>query len=175
MQLAQDHPHLVETLVLIEPAAGGGFAVPAAEELGRDSSDPRCKRSPRTTSTTAFDLFMRGVCGEDYGAVLDHRLGVAAREQAIRESAFFFRDEVPAVLESTFSPAQAARIRCPVLVAEGEDSAVSGPLSQQITALATGLLPHAAVVRVAGTNHMMPLQDPDSVARLIQDFVSQQS
>jgi pimeloyl-ACP methyl ester carboxylesterase len=62
-----------------------------------------------------------------------------------------------------------------VLVAEGADSAVCGPLSQQVTALATELLPHAAVTRVAGTNHMMPLQDPDSVARLIQDFINQQS
>ena len=81
---------------------------------------------------------------------------------------------MPAVLESTFSPAQAARIRCPVLLAEGEDSGVSGPLSQQITTLAMTLLPHAAVMRVAGTNHMMPLQDPASVAGLIRNFVSQQ-
>ena len=124
---------------------------------------------------TAFDLFMLGVCGKGYRSVLERRLGVNAVDEAIRQSAFFFRDEVPAVLESTLSLAQAARIRCPVLVAEGADSAVSGPLSQQITALATELLPHAAVTRVAGTNHMMPLQDPDSVAGLIRDFVSQQS
>ena len=44
----------------------------------------------------------------------------------------------------------------------------------QITALATELLPQASVMRVAGTNHMMPLQDPDSVAGLIRNFVSQQ-
>jgi pimeloyl-ACP methyl ester carboxylesterase len=175
LQFALDHPHLVETLVLIEPAAGGGFAVPAAEELGRRFVGPAMQAFHTNDVNTAFDLFMRGVCGEDYGAVLEQRLGTGARDQAIRESAFFFRDEVPAVLESTFSPAQAARIRCPILLAEGEDSAVSGPWSQQITTLATTLLPHAAVMRVAGTNHMMPLQDPDSVARLIQDFVSQQS
>jgi pimeloyl-ACP methyl ester carboxylesterase len=95
--------------------------------------------------------------------------------RAIRESAYFFRDEVPAVLESTFSPADAARITCRVLVAEGEDGTLDGPLSQQITAVAKTLLPHAAVRRLAGTNHMMPLQDPDSVARMIQDFVSKQS
>ena len=33
-----------------------------------------------------------------------------------------------------------------------------------------GFLPHAAVTRVAGTNHMMPLQDRDSVGRLIRIF-----
>jgi pimeloyl-ACP methyl ester carboxylesterase len=113
--------------------------------------------------------------GEVNGNALEQRLVVNGLDEAIRQSAFFFRDEVPAVLESTFSPAQAARIWCPVRVAEGGDSAVSGPLSQQITALATELLPHAAVMRVAGTNHMMPLQAPDAVAGLIRDFVSQQS
>ena len=164
LQLALDHPGLVQSLILIEPAAGGGFVVPAVEELGRRFVGPAIGAFTAGDLDTAFDLFMRGVCGEHYRSVLEQRLGVNAVDEAIRQSAFFFRDEVPAVLESTFSPAQAARIRCPVLVAEGEDSAVSGPLSQQITALATELLPHAAVMRVAGTNHMMPLQDPDSVA-----------
>ena len=175
LQLALDHPGLVQSLILIEPAAGGGFVVPAVEELGRRFVGPAIGAFTAGDLATAFDLFMRGVCGEQYRLVLEQRLGVNAVDEAIRQSAFFFRDEVPAVLESTFSPAQAVRIRCPVLVAEGEDSAVSGPLSQQITALATELLPHAAVMRVAGTNHMMPLQDPDSVAGLIRDFVSQQS
>jgi pimeloyl-ACP methyl ester carboxylesterase len=175
LQLALDHPALVKTLILIEPAAGGGFVVPAVEELGRRFVGPSIGAFTAGDLDTAFDLFMRGVCGEHYRSVLEQRLGVNAVDEAIRQSAYFFRDEVPAVLESTFSPAQAARIRCPVLVAEGADSAVCGPLSQQVTALATELLPHAAVTRVAGTNHMMPLQDPDSVARLIQDFVNQQS
>jgi pimeloyl-ACP methyl ester carboxylesterase len=175
LQLALDHPRLVKTLILIEPAAGGGFVVPAVEELGRRFVGPAIGAFTAGDLHTAFDLFMRGVCGEHYRSVLEQRLGVNGVDEAIRQSAFFFRDEVPAVLESTFSPAQAARIRCPVLVVEGDDSAVSGPLSRQITALATELLTHAAVRRVAGTNHMMPLQDPDSVARLIQDFVNQQS
>jgi pimeloyl-ACP methyl ester carboxylesterase len=174
LQLALDHPGLVKTLMLIEPAAGGGFVVPAVEELGRRFVGPAIGAFTAGDLDTAFDLFMRGVCGEHYRSVLERRLGVSAVDEAIRQSAFFFRDEVPAVLESTFSPAQAARIRCPVLVAEGADSAVSGPLSQQITALATELLPQASVTRVAGTNHMMPLQDPASVAGLIRNFVSQQ-
>jgi hypothetical protein len=48
-------------------------------------------------------------------------------------------------------------------------------MSQQITALATTLLPQATVMRVAGTNHMMPLQAPDLVGRLLHDFVRQHS
>jgi pimeloyl-ACP methyl ester carboxylesterase len=175
LQLALDHPRLVETLILIEPAAGGGFAVPAAEELGRRFVGPAIGAFTAGDLDTAFDLFMRGVCGEHYRSVLEQRLGVNGVDDAIRQSAFFFRDEVPAVLESTFGAVDGARIHCPVLVAQGADGDPSSPLAQQITALATRLLPHAEVMSVAGTNHMMPLQDPDSVARLIQGFVSQQS
>jgi pimeloyl-ACP methyl ester carboxylesterase len=32
-------------------------------------------------------------------------------------------------------------------------------------------LPHAEIATVDGTNHMMPLQDPDAVGHLIQAFV----
>src|SRR5262245_60318354 len=175
LQLALDHPTLVKTLILIEPAAGGGFAVPAAEDLGRRFVGPPIGAFSAGDLDVAFDLFMRGVCGEHYRSVLEQQLGAEGVDQAIRQSAFFFRDEVPAVLESTFSIAEAARIRCPVLVAEGADSEASGPLAHQITALATRLLPHAEVIRVACTNHMMPLQDPEAVARVIQGFVSRHS
>jgi pimeloyl-ACP methyl ester carboxylesterase len=175
LQLALDRPDLVRTLTLIEPAAGGGFAVPAAEELGRLYVGPAMGAFAEGNLDTAFQLFMRGVCGEHYRSVLEQRLGSQAVDEAIRQSAFFFRDEVPAVLESTLSAADAARIRCPVLVAEGEDSQAEGPLAPQITALATRLLPHAEVVGVPGTNHMMPLQDPEAVARVIHGFVCRHS
>jgi pimeloyl-ACP methyl ester carboxylesterase len=115
---------------------------------------------------------MSGVCGEGFRSVLERSLGTTGIDRAVRESAFFFRDEVPAVLESTFDAADAARIDCPVLVVEGGESAASGPLSGQITARAAQLLPHAKVVRLAGTNHLMPLQDPEAVARMIQEFVT---
>ena len=175
LQLARDRPELVQTLVLIEPAAGGGFAVPAAEELGRRFIGPAMEAFAAGDLEAAFDRFMRGVCGENYRSVLEQRLGSTAVDRALRQSAFFFRDEAPAVLESTFDAADAGRVRCPVLVAEGADSQTEGPLAAQITARATQLLPHAEVVRVEGTNHMMPLQDPEALARIVRGFVSRHS
>jgi pimeloyl-ACP methyl ester carboxylesterase len=172
LQLALDRPELVRSLVLLEPAAGGGFAVPASEELGRRFLGPAMAAFADGQPPAAFDLFMRGVCGDDYRDVLERRLGNAGVERALRESAFFFRDEVAAVLESTFGEAEARRINQPVLVVEGADSALLGPLSQQITALTHKLLPHAEIATVPDTNHMMPLQDPDAIARLIHGFVT---
>jgi pimeloyl-ACP methyl ester carboxylesterase len=172
LQLALDRPDLIASLVLIEPAAVGGFLVPASEELARRFIGPAMAAFAAGNTETAFETFMRGVCGDSYREVLVDRLGTAGLDRAVRESAFFFRDEVPACLESRFGAAEASLVRQPILVAEGAESARLGPLSQQITALARKLLPHAEIVTVEGTNHMMPLQDPDAVGHLIQTFVT---
>ena len=58
----------------------------------------------------AFDTFMRGACGDAYRDVLADRLGSDGLDRAVREFAFFFRDEVPAALESQFGEAEASRI-----------------------------------------------------------------
>jgi pimeloyl-ACP methyl ester carboxylesterase len=172
LQLALERPNLVASLILLEPAAVGGFLVQASEELARRFVGPAMAAFAGGDTKTAFDTFMRGVCGESYRDVLADRLGSAGLDRAVRESAFFFRDEVPAVLESQFGEAEARRIHQPILVAEGAESARLGPLSQEITALARKLLPHAEIAIVEGTNHMMPLQDPDAVGHLIQMFVA---
>lgn len=172
LQLALERPNLIASLVLLEPAAVGGFLVPASEELARQFVGPAMAAFAGGDTETAFDTFMRGVCGDSYRDVLADRLGSAGLDRAVRESAFFFRDEVPAVLESKFGEAEASLVQQPILVAEGAESARLGPLSQQITALARRLLPHGEIATVEGTNHMMPLQDPDAVAHLIQTFVT---
>lgn len=172
LQLALERPNLVASLILLEPAAAGGFAVPASEDLGRQFVGPAMAAFAAGDIEAAFDTFMRGVCGDGYRDVLAARLGSAGIDRAVRESAFFFGDEVPAVLESQLGDAEARRIEQPMLIAEGEHSARLGLLSAQITAQAGRLLPHAETAIVAGTNHLMPLQDPDAVAQLIRAFVA---
>jgi pimeloyl-ACP methyl ester carboxylesterase len=102
LQLALERPNLVASLILLEPAAVGGFLVPASEELARRFVGPAMAAFADGDTETAFDTFMRGVCGESYRDVLADRLGSAGLDRAVRESAFFFRDKVPAVLESQF-------------------------------------------------------------------------
>lgn len=173
LQLAVDRPDLINSLILLEPAAAGGFTVPANEELGRDYGGPGMGAFAAGDVETAFDTFMRGVCGDGHRAVIEGRLGPRGYQRAMGDSSFFFRDEMPAVLESRFGPAEAGGVRQPVLIVEGGESARLGPLSRQITERATTLLPHAEVVTIEGVNHMMPLQDPDAVGRVIAGFVRQ--
>ncbi len=173
LELAIARPDLVHSLILLEPAAVGGFTVPATDELVRRFAGPAMEAFAAGDMATAFDSFMRGVCGDEHRAVTERSLGPGGYERAVRDAAFFFRDELPAVLESRFDAAEGARIRQPVLIVEGGESARLGPLSRQITALATTLLPHAEVVTIPGVNHQMPLQDPDAVGRVIATFARQ--
>jgi pimeloyl-ACP methyl ester carboxylesterase len=120
---------------------------------------------------TAFDTFMRGVCGDRHRAVIESRLGASGYQRAIQDARFFFGDEITAVLEWPFDVNDAARIRQPILVVEGGDSSSQGPLFHQVTERVTALLPHAEVTVIDGVNHLMPLQDPDAVGSVVAAFV----
>lgn len=171
LELALARPDLVHSLILLEPAPCGGFRAPASEELGRDFIGPAMGMFAAGDVKQAFETFLRGVGGEgDHRELIESRLGRAGYERAIRDSAYFFADEVGACLEWQFGEAEAGRINQPVLVAEGGESGLLGPMSGQITELAAKLLPHAEIVIIEGVNHMLPLQDPEEVGRVIAAF-----
>jgi pimeloyl-ACP methyl ester carboxylesterase len=92
--------------------------------------------------------------------------------KAIRESDYFFRDEVNAVREFQFGHEEAARVRQPVLCLEGGlQPAHIKEMSGQISRRTVELLPQTDVVIIPHVNHALPLQDPDAVAREIASFV----
>ncbi len=165
LQLAVDRPDLLHSLILLEPAPGGALSVPAHEEIKAGLGALRSMDVP-----TAFDAFMRGVGGDDYRRVLEARLGPAGYERAVRDAAFFFADEMPAVWEWQFEAVDAGRVRQPALIVEGGESHRLSPMTRQIIACAAALLPHAEVATLAGVNHLMPLQDPEAIARIIAAF-----
>ena len=172
LQVASDHPELAGSLVLLEPAPCGPLQVPAFDEIGQRFVGPAMGAFAADNLEGAFDTFMRGVCGDGHRKVIEQSLGMPAYEQAVRESRFFFRDEVPAAMQWKFGAAEAARILQPVLIVEGGEGRKHGLLSQQVTELAMTLLPQAELAMIEGVNHLMPLQDPDAVGRIIAGFAS---
>jgi pimeloyl-ACP methyl ester carboxylesterase len=169
LQMAADRPELVHSLMLIEPAACGPLQVPAFAELAERFVGPAMGTFAAGDLQGAFDTFMRGVCGDRSREIIEHTLGRGGYEQAVRESSFFFSDEVPACMEWQFE--STASIRQPVLVLEGGDGRKVGLLSQQVTAVTTTLLPHTEIALIADTNHMLPLQDPDALGEALASFV----
>ena len=168
-QMAID-PALVHSLMLIEPAPCGPFQVPAFAELAERFVRPAMGAFAAGDLQGAFDTFMRGVCGDRSREILERTLGRAGYEQAVRESSFFFRDEVAACLQWQFV-SNGEPIRQPALILEGGDGRKAGLLSQQVTEVSTTLLPRAEVALIANTNHMLPLQDPDALGEAIASFV----
>lgn len=171
LNMASDHPKLVRSLILMEPAPCGPLQVPAAAELVERSIKPAMGAFANGNLEGAFDIFLRGVCGDNYREVIEKSLGRAGYEQAVRESDFFFRDETSAAMQWQFGPAEVARVRQPVLIIEGAEGRKQGPFSQQVTELTQKLLPHAEVALIEGVNHALPLQNPDGVGQVVVNFV----
>ena len=111
--------------MLIEPAACGPFFVPAFAELAERFIGPSMAAFTAGNLGGAFDTFMQGVGGDRSREIIEQRFGRAGYEQAVRESRFFFSDEVPACVEWQFG-LNVAEISQPVLVVEGEDGRQRG-------------------------------------------------
>lgn len=172
LQLAADHPALVQTLALIEPAPAGPFQVPAFAELAQRYIGPAMGAFASGDLATAFHNFLLGVGGAEYRAVIERSLGSGALDQAHQESRFFFGQEVPAAMQWAFAPAQASQLNLPVLVVEGAAGREAGPLSRQVTEAALRLFPRAELSLIEGANHLVPLQEPQALAHALAGFAS---
>jgi len=112
---------------------------------------------------------MTAVCGTHHREVMERALGVGGYARAVRESAYF-PDEAIAVQEWAFNTADAAGIRAPTLIVQGERSATAAPVSPEPVGILASMLPDATVVMLADATHLMPLERPLEVAKCIADF-----
>jgi pimeloyl-ACP methyl ester carboxylesterase len=110
---------------------------------------------------------METLCAPDYAQVITDALGPGALDRAERESVFQFADEGAAILEWCFDAATASRITQPVLLVQCVP--MYGPIMADLVAW----LPQATLTELEGTDHMLPLRDPATLAALIAAFVRQ--
>jgi pimeloyl-ACP methyl ester carboxylesterase len=171
LQLAQDRPDLVASLSLLEPAPGGDLHGPADEQFVATTVRPAMEEFFAGDPAGAFDRFMRGIGGAGYPAVVTSQLGPGGLDAARAESAFFFADELPAVQEWVFGPSQAARVTQPALLVLGADSAQLTPLMVETMQRLSAMLPNARTETLPGCSHLLPLQQPAALARLITTFI----
>lgn len=170
VELALDRPALVASLLLVEPARAG--------DTWPASAEARAQVAPLLAAARAGDVggafrgFMEVVCGADAEDVVASTLGADGHRRAERESAYFFADEMPAVLDWPFDAARAAGIRQSVLVVQGE---LSPPHVHEAMAQLAAWLPDARVETVEGSDHMLPLRHPAQLAALIAAHVRRSS
>jgi len=161
LQLALDHPGSVQTLSLLETALltvpSGPFAARAVQAY-RDGD-----------RHAAVDIWLRGVCGPDYRAALD-RVLPGAVERAVADSDAFFAQELPALREWSFGPADAEKLTPPVLVVLGARSDEVAPAFGQRHDLLLSWLPDAEPFVLPGANHLLHVLNPTGMAERLAGF-----
>jgi pimeloyl-ACP methyl ester carboxylesterase len=170
LELALCRPDAVQSLVLLEPAPASALVGPQCQAAVPAALGPVMGAVAGGDIAGAADLFLRAVGRQDYRAILDATLGPDGHERALQESAFFFGDEVAAVTEWTFGPDEAARIEQPMLIVAGGETATVSTIPPESVQLLAELVPHAETAELRGASHLMPLEDPGGVARLVAEF-----
>lgn len=170
LDLALHRPDSVQSLILLEPAPTGALIGPRCQSAVPEVLGPVMAAVAADDVAGALDLFLRAVGSENYRVTLDNALGPEGYERALQGTSFFFADEIPAVLEWSFGPDEAARIRQPLLAVEGSETAAVAAIPPESVGLLAELVPHAETSVLAGATHLMPLEDPSGLAELVAGF-----
>lgn len=169
LQLALDDPDCVASLALFEPAKPSG---PIREADALSYVGPSLQAAARGDVGAAFDVFMRGVAGDDYRAKLESALGVEGLAAAEHQSAYFFADEMPALAAWYFDEDDGARVAVPTMLLVASESK---PRFHENAAILAAMLPDATTVTLSGADHAAPITHPSAFAEAIADFAREHS
>jgi pimeloyl-ACP methyl ester carboxylesterase len=165
LQLALDHPDVVQTLALLEPPLAG---VPSAAAFF-EKAGPALAAYGSGDRQGAMAGFLSLVCSLDWEtcrAQIDRHVpnGVA---QAMNDAHNFFDSYLPALGAWQFGAEQAAAISQPVL-------SVLGTQTERWFADGDKLLhtwlPQLEGCAIEGATHLLHLQRPEPVARCVAEF-----
>jgi len=165
LQLALDHPEVVQTLALLEPSI---FAVPSAEAFLK-KAEPSLQAYGAGDREGAMAGFLSVVSGLDWGtcrAVIDERVPGGA-DRALEEADFFVGIDLPALNARTFGPEQAASISQPVLSVLGTKSE---RLFVEVGELLRSWFPQIEELTLAGAGHLLHTERPEPAAEGLAEF-----
>lgn len=165
LQLALDAPEAVHSLALLEPAL---LTVPSAPQF-LEALGPVLQMYEAGNKTGAVDSFLRAVVGSEYRSVLD-RVLPGAFAQAVADADTFFRIELPALEQWSFTQANAGRITQPVLAVLGADSHTVWPGWVEVHQLVQAWLPQAEAFVLEGATHGLQIIDPKGMAAGLAGF-----
>ncbi len=165
LQLALDAPEVVHSLALLEPPL---LTVPSAPQF-LEALGPVLQMYEGGNKIGAVDSFLQAVVGPEYRSVLD-RVLPGAFAQATADADTFFRIELPALEQWSFTQADAGRITQPVLTVLGGDSHTLWPGWREVHQLVQAWLPQAEGFVLEGTTHGLQIIDPKGMAAGLADF-----
>lgn len=166
LQLAHDHPEIVQTLTLLEPPL---LAAPSAEAF-LEKAGPSLQAYGAGDRRAAMAGFLSAVSGLDWEtcrAVTDEHIPGGA-DRALEEADFFFGSDLPALQTWTFGPEQAASISQPVLSVLGSETERWFVDSAQ---LLRSWFPQIEELTLDGAGHLLQMQRPEPVAEGLAEFL----
>ena len=168
LQLALDFPDAVRSLALLEPAL---LAVPSAGEF-MEAMGPVLQVYESGDKAGAVDAFLQAVCGPNYRSAVEAVLPPGAFDQAMADADTFFRIEMPALQQWSFTPEEARRIVQPVLAVLGADSEAVWPGFGEGHRLLREWLPDAEAFVLPNATHLLQMQNPRGLAEALAGFFS---
>jgi pimeloyl-ACP methyl ester carboxylesterase len=165
LQLALDAPDVVHSIALLEPAL---FAVPSAPQL-MESLAPAFQMYEAADKAGAIDGCLRTVFGPEYRDVLD-RVLPGAFAQAVTDVDTFFRFEMPALQQWSFTQADAGRIEQPVLSVVGSESHTLWIGRKEVNELVQAWWPRSEAFVLQGATHALQIMNPTGMAEGLAGF-----
>jgi pimeloyl-ACP methyl ester carboxylesterase len=164
LQLALDHPEMVHSLALLEPALIAGESGPEYRQ-----SLARGGELYRQMETDALVHEFLQARWADYRTTLDRMLP-GAFAQAVIDADTAFGYELTGLLDWSFTEVEARRIHQPVLSILGGESNAFSPRFGEVHQLLQQWLPDAQGFILPGVTHFLPVQDPKGLAEGLADF-----
>jgi pimeloyl-ACP methyl ester carboxylesterase len=165
LQLALDAPDVVHSIALLEPAL---FAVPSAPQL-MASFAPAFQMYEAGDKTGAVDGCLRTVFGSEYRDMLDRALP-GAFGQAVTDVDTFFRVDMPALQQWTFTQADAGRIEQPVLSVIGSESHTRWIGRTEVHQLVQAWWPRSEAFVLQGATHALHIMNATGMAKGLAGF-----
>jgi 3-oxoadipate enol-lactonase len=166
VQLAIDHPEMVQTLVLEELSL---LSLAAASGL-LQKAGPAFEAYAAGRKEAALAIFMSAVSGlewDDCRALLEAAIP-GAIAQSISDADTFFGVELPGLMAWTFGAEQASAISQPVLSVVGANTE---PLWVDVAKRLRSWISDVEECSVAGAGHLLHIQQPAAVAQGMATFL----
>jgi pimeloyl-ACP methyl ester carboxylesterase len=165
LQVALDAPAVVHSLALLEPALI--LIVPSGQAMMQQLT-PVVEMYQRGEKAQAAETFIQAISRPNARQIIDGAIPGGAYDDALTMADMFFGIEMPSLQGWSFGPAQAGRIRQPVLFVGGDETP---PPFREVQELLARELPQMVTTTVAGGTHIFDIEKPGPTAEAIASFL----
>ena len=163
LQLAADAQECAHTLSLLEPPPVHTPSAAAFRTAINGLVRTRRSRGP----IAALNEFLTMLIGPNWQVIVEEQLP-GSSAQMERDAVSFFDTDLPALLNWQFGPADAGRVRCPVLYIGGTDS---GSWFSEVRDLILAWFSHADKIAIDGADHSLAITHAPQIADALASFL----